>query len=143
MRVPIDELEFTSDHIYTYKGSPFTGVGTEIDDTGRLVSEIPIEKGREHGIARSHFTSGALQYEATYCHGNMHGFARTWFEDGQLQEETRFEFGIGMERTVWSEAGEVIERFVREPDDGLALLARQRRAKALGLVVHGQSDPPV
>ena len=129
MRVLYAELEFTDDRRYVYNGSPFTGVGYEVHSNGTTSCEIRFRDGLEHGPARDYYPSGQLMSEARYRKGLKHGVWLEYGEDGEPIERCELAYDVLMTRTRWNESGDVIEKYVREPDDHLSVLVAEKQKK--------------
>jgi antitoxin component YwqK of YwqJK toxin-antitoxin module len=128
-RVPYDDLEYQNDTIFYFGGVPFSGIGEDTDEHGRVMGEVYFVDGKEHGQARSFYPSGNIMSETTYFQGVKNGVEREWYESGKLRGEWTHVYGICMEMRIWSLEGEVVESFIREPTDELALIARAHQQR--------------
>jgi antitoxin component YwqK of YwqJK toxin-antitoxin module len=54
------------------------------------LAEAPYVNGKEHGITRSYFESGALLREAPYKKGKLHGIVKVYRESGALWWESPY-----------------------------------------------------
>ncbi len=116
-RVNADEIEFGDDYVYRLHGEPFSGIGFEVDQTGRLISEIEFKDGMKSGNSREWSDEGNLVFEHGYLNNTRHGLQREWSESGTLISEEQFEHGICIQRTIWSEDGTVCGKFELDEND--------------------------
>ena len=114
-RVNADEIELGDDYVYRMDDVPFTGVGFELDNSGRLVSEIEFENGVKSGFSREWDGNGCLVFEHEYKNNTRHGRQSEW-EDGELQTEEEFEHGICVRRKTWAD-GKLVNEFVMDNSD--------------------------
>ena len=68
-------------------GGPFTGKMFERSSTGQRLSEVPLQEGIVHGLARGWYDSGALETEEHFDQGHSEGIRRRWHENGKLKSE--------------------------------------------------------
>jgi len=66
----------------------FDGMSRVFSEQGKLVAEIPYEKGVLHGVSRYYFESGALQKSIPYTAGEIDGDLLVFNEQGDLLERT-------------------------------------------------------
>ena len=65
---------------------------------GQLREEVPLRKGRRHGIVRTWHKNGVLASEEPYRDGLFHGVCRQWNESGMLLGKCRLVHGTGIQR---------------------------------------------
>lgn len=129
-RVNTDEIEFTNDYTYQWKGRPFSGIGFELGDDGRVISEIEFNNGMQNGTARSYYSTGGVRREAQYENNTLHGFVRDWNEDGVLQSEEEYERGVCVRRKARDLGGELSLCYeLSENDPQFEILVLLRNAK--------------
>lgn len=129
-RVDYDDLDYTSEAIYVFEGTPFTGVGVETWEDGSVRCEISFLEGKEHGPARDFHRNGNLAGETVYVSGKRHGLEREWSADGRLVAESVHESGILMKTTKWSKDGEAEIVYERPTDDPMYELVVKQRSQA-------------
>ena len=71
---------------------------------GQLREEVPLRKGRRHGIVRTWHKNGVLASEEPYRDGLLHGVCRQWNETGKLLGKYRLVHGTGVQR-AWHDNG--------------------------------------
>ena len=127
LRVPDDEIDFTPDLVYTYRGELLTGIAFEEDpDLG--LSVISYVDGAQQGWARDYDPEGRLRGETLYRENVRHGPDRTFAEDGSLVAEDIYLYGYLVRSRRADEAGTLTETYVLEPGSQQAeLIADYRR----------------
>ena len=50
--------------------------------------------GKNHGIEKEYYESGALSQETSYVNGKIHGIRKNYYESGALRRETPFKNGV-------------------------------------------------
>lgn len=106
--VPASGLQFDSDLVTTYNGSVFTGVAFE--DLGLLGrSEVSYVDGRQEGVAKDWYPSGAIKVIARYVDGTLHGLLQEFSESGVLEQESRYAYGICVWRRAVDPSGDLSE----------------------------------
>ena len=93
MRVPVDELDYSDQHIYLYEGQPFTGIAYEALPDGQVVAEEAYVDGGLKGLSREWYPTGALKSEGYYKSGAPHS-AKEWCQDGILNLECLYEYAM-------------------------------------------------
>jgi len=73
---------------------------------GQLREEVPLHKGRRHGIVRTWHKNGVLASEEPYRAGLLHGVCRQWNETGKLLGKCRLVHGTGIQR-AWHDNGQL------------------------------------
>ena len=68
-------------------GGPFTGNMFERSYTGQRLSEVPLQEGIVHGLARGWYDSGALETEERFDQGLSQGVRQRWHANGKLKSE--------------------------------------------------------
>jgi antitoxin component YwqK of YwqJK toxin-antitoxin module len=66
------------------------GIGKEYYGSGALSIEIPYVNGRAHGLRKEYYESGALGQETPYVSGRIHGKSRDYFKTGNLWTEVSY-----------------------------------------------------
>ncbi len=126
-RVDEDLLE-AEDDVTIYEGVPFDGVGFDnFVDSSRPEYETEYKKGLPHGVKKKWYKNGRLAYLISCFNGLKHGEEKHWYPSGQDKLAAIYEYGINIESTLWSEGGEVIERFVISPDSTNFTILQKRR----------------
>lgn len=125
-RIDIEDIDF-DDYVYYYEGKPYTGVAYELDDEGRLRSELTFFCGLPDGRWCDYYENGNLSGEDFYKLGQSHGQTREWYPDGTIKKEKVFEFGICTIKKKWNPDGTLIESFKIDPscDDYIQLEKRR------------------
>ena len=128
-RINVEQIDFSDDYSYTHNGVRFSGVGYELDASGRLICEITFVNGVQVGPRREWYPSGRKKAEDNiHRGGGLHGLSFEWYESGQLKQKTIAEFGIVLERDEWDEAGNLLESIrLSESDPNYRLLEKERR----------------
>jgi len=104
-RVNADDIELGDDYVYRLDSQPFTGVGFEVGEDGRLIGEIEFRDGMKNGISREWSSNNNLVLEHMYVNNTRHGPQREWSDSGTLVCEEEFEHGICTRRKSWSDDG--------------------------------------
>ena len=107
-RVDMDELTFTDDYIYTYNDIPFTGVGYELGEDGRLISEVTYENGSDVGLAREWDENGQLIRERIAGRPGEKTTWKEWHPNGILKEEGESFNGRCVFVRQWDENGRLM-----------------------------------
>lgn len=94
-RVPRAEIVLR-DGVLRVKGSerPFVGVMIEQANGGRLLSEIPVWRGKVHGIARGWHPNGHLEVEERFVSGVSQGVRTRWHENGTQRSTATIVNGV-------------------------------------------------
>jgi MORN repeat variant len=71
---------------------------------GQLREEVPLRRGRRHGIVRTWHKNGVLASEEAFEDGLLHGVCRQWDENGNLLGRFTMKRGTGVQR-VWHDNG--------------------------------------
>jgi len=74
--------------------------------TGLLREEIPLRRGRRHGVHRTWHKNGVLASEESYRNGLLHGTCSQWDEAGGLLGKYRMMRGTGVQR-AWHDNGQL------------------------------------
>ncbi len=128
-RVNADDIEFGNDYVYRFMGHPFTGIGFEIGEDERLVSEIEFQNGMKNGMSREWLHNRKLVFEHHYLNNTRHGLQREWSDSGTLVTEEEFEHGICTRRKTWNDDGGLTGEYeLHESDQQFKLLKSIRAA---------------
>jgi MORN repeat variant len=73
---------------------------------GQLREQVPMRKGRRHGIVRAWHRNGVHASEEPYQNGLLHGVCRHWNESGRQLGEYRLIHGTGVQRG-WHDNGKL------------------------------------
>jgi hypothetical protein len=73
---------------------------------GQLREQVPMRKGRRHGILRNWHRNGVRASEEPYQNGLLHGVCRHWNESGRQLGEYRLIHGTGVQRG-WHDNGKL------------------------------------
>jgi antitoxin component YwqK of YwqJK toxin-antitoxin module len=73
---------------------PFVGVMIEQANGGRLLAEIPVRRGKVHGIARGWHPNGQLEVEERFANGVSHGVRTRWYENGTQRSTATIVNGV-------------------------------------------------
>lgn len=68
----------------------FDGISTVWNEQGRLIAEIPYEKGVQEGITYYYHETGSVWKEVPYKKGVVHGTTSIFLENGQIFQQTQF-----------------------------------------------------
>jgi hypothetical protein len=71
---------------------------------GQLREEVPLRRGRRHGVVRTWHKNGVLASEEPFENGLLHGVCRQWNENGKLLGKFSMQHGTGLQR-VWHDNG--------------------------------------
>lgn len=71
---------------------------------GQLREEVPLRRGRRHGIVRTWHKNGVLASEEAFEDGLLHGVCRQWNENGNMLGKFTMKRGTGVQR-VWHDNG--------------------------------------
>jgi antitoxin component YwqK of YwqJK toxin-antitoxin module len=69
-------------------GNIMIGTASYFDDTGRLSSEVPYERGAVHGTLTTYYPNGELSSELPYVAGQKEGMSRRYWENGYMSYQT-------------------------------------------------------
>ncbi len=75
----------------------FDGTAKCYDDQGRLMAQIPYEKGALHGVSVYYYTSGQIEKELPFVQNLLEGESRTFTADGKLAAKTTYKKGLKVE----------------------------------------------
>ena len=97
----------------TQDGRYFNGmIYDHWNDTKELAMEQNIKQGKLHGISKSYFKSGVLQFEANFKEGVFDGIGsyKSFFENGNMNQLGNFKNGKkdGLWK-IWAENGELLK----------------------------------
>lgn len=73
---------------------------------GQLREELPLKKGRHHGLCRTWHKNGVLASVEPYQNGVPHGVCRHWNEAGRLLGKYKMVHGTGVQRE-WHDNGQL------------------------------------
>lgn len=92
-------------------GGPFTGLMYEQTTEGMLISEIPLQDGIVHGIARGWHEDGALEVEEPFENGLSNGLRTRWYPSGNKRSQATIVAGVlqGL-FTEWHDNGQLAVR---------------------------------
>jgi antitoxin component YwqK of YwqJK toxin-antitoxin module len=92
-------------------GGPFTGIMYEKTTAGRLLSEIPLNEGIVHGIARGWHENGQLEVEEPFENGHSHGLRTRYHPNGKKRSQATIVKGsLEGPFTEWHENGQLAVR---------------------------------
>jgi MORN repeat variant len=69
---------------------PKDNVVRSFDREKRLKSEIPMNDGKRHGLAKMYYTSGKVNLEMPYVEDQREGTSKKYYESGLLFQETDY-----------------------------------------------------
>lgn len=121
---------------WMYKGQLFSGYMIEQERDKRMVYQLPIDAGKENGLAKAWYNTGEKLLERIFVNGKMEGIFKQWwpnghyrylfhfknnqyhgtqmvfFPDGRKRELNNYQFGQpeGLQST-WDEAGNLISNY--------------------------------
>ena len=83
--VNYDTLLKKTDDGWLYNGQPFSGfmVEKELDD--RIVYRLPINDGKENGMAKGWYNTGEKLLERPFIDGKKEGVFKQWWPNGRLR----------------------------------------------------------
>jgi antitoxin component YwqK of YwqJK toxin-antitoxin module len=122
-RVPRADLVL-QDGVLHLKGSekPFVGFIVEKTTGDKLLSEIPVWRGKAHGTSRGWHLNGQLEVEEHFVHGVSEGIRTRWHANGQKRNEASIKEGeLNGSFTEWHENGQLSLRMdmVKGKGEGL------------------------
>lgn len=86
-------------------GEKYSGYIVE-KDSGIKTGELPVVDGRENGIAREWYKSGAQKQELCFVNGNREGSSQGWYENGTQSFKYFFhDDKYEGEQDTWFESG--------------------------------------
>jgi len=87
-----------------------TTIQKDFHRNGQLREEVPLRKGRRHGLCRTWHKNGVLASHEPYQAGLPHGVCRQWNEAGQLLGKYKMEHGTGTQKS-WHDNGRLNQEF--------------------------------
>lgn len=94
-RLTIEELVQRSGVWYLKStDQPFTGIMFEPNGKDKLLSEIQLEEGLAHGIARGWYPSGQLEVEEPFSRGKSNGTRKRYHENGKIRSIATISEGV-------------------------------------------------
>ncbi len=127
-RVPMEEILEDEELLARLDGELFTGVAFEKNGPYGIASELTYVDGLQEGLARDCYPSGQIKAIARYRGGVQNGEEKEWYSDGSRKLEAIYEFGILLEKRVWSVDGTKTEDYVLGKDDPLQETLRLARS---------------
>jgi uncharacterized protein len=73
---------------------PFTGIMTEHDKDGHLLSEVSLQQGLAEGWSKAWHPNGQLEMEEYFDAGKSHGRRRRYHPNGKLRSVANIEHGV-------------------------------------------------
>ena len=107
-RVPRSTVDLR-DGALKLKGStsPFTGIMFEQAQGGQRISEVPVWRGKVHGIARGWHSNGQLEVEEPFINGLSNGLRTRWHPNGKIRSTTTIVKGVlNGPYTEWHDNGQ-------------------------------------
>jgi antitoxin component YwqK of YwqJK toxin-antitoxin module len=103
--------------------APFDGVLVENWSAARRKAEVPVRRGKVHGVTRGWYEDGTREVEETFRGGVSHGWRTRWHPNGAIKSQ------------VWIQHGTLCGSF-REwhPNGRLARVTPMKAGQADGLV---------
>ncbi len=121
---------------WVFEGKSFTGFMIQEEKDHRIVYQLPIENGKEQGIAKGWYNTGETLLERIFIDGKREGVFKQWwpngrlrylfyykndvfegkqivyFPDGKTREESNYQSGEkeGIQR-IWDEKGLLISNY--------------------------------
>ena len=114
-RVNVDNIDFGNDYVYRFEGEPFTGIGFELDEAGRLIGEMEFREDMTAGYSREWNSDGTLIAENSLMNNTKHGPQREWSEAGLLVTEEEFQYGFCVRRRRWDDNGKLTVDYEIDP----------------------------
>jgi hypothetical protein len=78
----------------TTPDQPFTGVMVEKAVGGRLLTKVPVARGKVHGLSQGWHDNGQLEVEENFVDGTSHGPRKRWHANGQKKSEASIVQGV-------------------------------------------------
>lgn len=104
-------------------GGPFTGLMYEQTTEGTLISEIPLEEGIVHGLARGWHDNGRLEVEEPFENGVSNGLRTRWHPNGNKRSQASIVNGVlHGPFTEWHDNGQVAVRMEMVDGQGEGLV---------------------
>jgi len=109
--------------------APFDGVLVENWSAARRKAEVPVRRGKVHGVTRGWYQNGTREVEETFRGGVSHGWRTRWHPNGAIKSQ------------VWIQHGTLCGSF-REwhPNGRLARVTPMKAGQADGLVRSWEVD---
>lgn len=98
--IPADEVFITSDNFIVYnneKDKLVSGVVTERDEEGNMISAVKVKNGLLHGKFREYYppySKHILKTEGKYKKGEFNGKVKSYFENGEVEATIVFSGGL-------------------------------------------------
>lgn len=80
-----DPLLRKTDDGWFYKGQVFSGFMIEIEKNKQVVYELPIQDGKENGLARGWYNTGEKLLERPFVAGKKEGVFKQWWPNGHYR----------------------------------------------------------
>ena len=108
---------------------PFDGILVENWSAARRKAEVPVRRGKVHGLTRGWYENGAREVEETFRGGVSHGWRTRWHANGVIKSQ------------VWIQHGTLCGSF-REwhPNGRLARVTPMKAGKPDGVVRGWEMD---
>ena len=109
--------------------APFDGVLVENWSAARRKAEVPVRRGKVHGVTRGWYENGAREAEEPFRGGVSHGWRTRWHPNGRIKSQ------------VWIQHGTLCGSF-REwhPNGRLARVTPMKAGQADGVVRGWEMD---
>lgn len=98
--IPADEVFITSDNFIVYnneKDKLVSGVVTERDEEGNMISAVKVKNSLLHGKFREYYppySKHILKTEGKYKKGEFNGKVKSYFENGEVEATIVFSGGL-------------------------------------------------
>lgn len=118
------EIELRDGLVFRSGGQvPFEGILVENWSAARRKAEVPVRRGKVHGVTRGWYENGAREVEEPFRGGVSHGWRTRWHPNGRIKSQ------------VWIQHGTLCGSF-REwhPNGRLARVTPMKAGQADGLV---------
>ena len=76
-----------------YNGSPYTGIGFELNKAGNIQNEFNLINGIKNGKAVEFYENGEVKIESHYKNDKLNGLSTTFLKNGEVKSKASFDNG--------------------------------------------------
>jgi antitoxin component YwqK of YwqJK toxin-antitoxin module len=76
-----------------YNGSPYTGIGFELNKAGNIQNEFNLINGIKDGKAVEFYENGEVKIESHYNNDKLNGLSTTFLKNGEVKSKASFDNG--------------------------------------------------
>ena len=85
----VESTDSLNSPIYSYKGSPYSGLVSNYYENGKLGSKLNLINGKFNGLEVGYYENGNIKGKINYMNNVIHGEYEEYFENGQLKRESQ------------------------------------------------------